>query len=48
MYPPLCLDIATREFAEDAYTDDERRLVTLGGYHPRFKILELVSDVFSD
>lgn len=48
MYPPLCLDVATADIPDSAYTEDEKRLVTLGGYHPRFKILELVSEAFSD
>ena len=41
MYPPLCLDIATSE--NTGYTDEERGLITRGGYRVKFKLLELLS-----
>ncbi len=51
MFPPLCLDMATeRAPADDGvkkYTDSEFKLVTKGGYTAKFKILELVSGIFS-
>ena len=51
MYPPLCLDIATENAPRDdgikKYSDSEFRLITTGGYRAKFKILELVSDIFS-
>ena len=51
MYPPLCLDAATETApADDAvkkYTDEEFTLVTGGGYNVKFKMLELISDAFS-
>lgn len=51
MYPPLCLDAATESApADDAvkkYTDEEFTLVTSGGYNVKFKMLELISDAFS-
>lgn len=51
MYPPLCLDIATEKAPRDdgikKYSDSEFRLITSKGYKAKFKILELVSDIFS-
>lgn len=51
MYPPLCIDIATESApADDAlidYTDEECRLITSGGYSIKFKLLEIISSLFS-
>ena len=51
MYPPLCLDAATESAPPDdavkKYTDEEFTLVTSGGYNVKFKMLELISDAFS-
>ncbi len=51
MYPPLCLDAATESAPPDdavkKYTDEEFTLVTGGGYNVKFKMLELISDAFS-
>lgn len=43
MYPPLCLDIATSE--NTGYTEEERGLITRGGYRVKFKLLELLSGI---
>ena len=51
MYPPLCLDAATESApCDDAikkYTDEEFVLVSSNGYNVKFKMLELISDAFS-
>ena len=51
MYPPLCLDAATESAPSDdavkKYTNEEFTLVTSGGYSVKFKMLELISDAFS-
>ena len=51
MFPPLCLDMATEKAPKDdgvkKYTDSEFQLVTNGGYNAKFKILELLSGIFS-
>ena len=51
MYPALCLDIAKENAPEDDgiidYTKEEIKLVSGKGYNIKFKILEIVSDVFS-
>ena len=51
MFPPLCLDVATENAsADDAvkkYTDSEFTLISGKGYKAKFKILELMSSVFS-
>ena len=51
MFPPLCLDAATESApADDAvkkYTDEEFILVSSNGYNVKFKMLELISDAFS-
>ena len=51
MYPPLCLDAATESAPVDdavkKYTDEEFTLITSGGYNVKFKMLELISDAFS-
>ena len=51
MFPPLCLDMATEKAPSDdgvkKYTDSEFKLVTQSGYKAKFKILEVVSGIFS-
>ena len=51
MFPPLCLDMATEKAPLDdgvkKYDDSEFKLITKGGYNAKFKILELVSGIFS-
>ena len=51
MFPPLCLDMATEEAPRDdgikKYSDSEFKLITGNGYQAKFKILELVSGIFS-
>lgn len=51
MYPPLCLDVACeRADADDAllgYNGEETRLITAGKYTVKFKVLELVSEIFT-
>ncbi len=51
MYPPLCLDMALENAPKDdgvkKYSDSEFKLVRGGGYKAKFKILELISDIFS-
>ena len=51
MYPPLCLDIAIEKSPADdgvkKYSDSEFKLVSGNGYRAKFKILELVSGIFS-
>lgn len=52
MYPPLCIDIATEDApCDDAlidYTDEEIGLITEDGYIVKFKILEIISSLFSE
>ncbi len=51
MFPPLCLDMATENAPSDdgikKYSDSEFKLITGKGYQAKFKILELVSGIFS-
>lgn len=51
MYPPLCIDIATENApGDDAlidYTDAETNLITGDGYNIKFKLLEIISAIFS-
>ncbi|MBQ8720341.1 MAG: stage II sporulation protein R [Clostridia bacterium] len=50
MYPPLCLDAATDAPSDDAvlgYTDEEVRLISGRGYKVKFKLLEVVSEIFA-
>ena len=51
MFPPLCLDAATETAPSDdavkKYTDEEFMLITSTGYNVKFKMLELISDAFS-
>ena len=51
MYPPLCLDIATEKSKKDdavgKYSSEEISLVSKKEYNVKFKLLELISDVFS-
>ena len=50
MYPPLCLDIATESAPKDDglidYNEEEIRLISNGGYNIKFKLLEMLSDIF--
>ncbi len=46
MYPPLCLDAALSN-TDDAYSDDEVRLISKGGYRIKFKLLEVTSAIFN-
>ena len=52
MFPPLCLDIACENAPNDdaitKYTDEEIHIISNKGYNPKFKILEIISDLFSD
>ncbi len=51
MYPPLCLDIASENSSSDDgiidYTNEEISLISTKGYNFKFKLLEIVSDIFS-
>lgn len=51
MFPPLCLDMATEDApADDAvkkYSSEEITLISGRGYNVKFKLLELISSVFS-
>ena len=51
MFPPLCLDMATESAPSDdgikKYSDSEITLISGNGYRAKFKILELVSSIFS-
>ena len=51
MYPPLCLDIATEKAPQDdavkKYSENEFILISKNGYNAKFKVLELVSSIFS-
>ena len=44
MYPPLCLDVALGDYS--GYTDDESRLIKVGKYNLKMKILEICSATF--
>ncbi len=44
MYPPLCLDVALGDYV--GYSEDENRLITVGKYNVKMKILELCSTAF--
>ncbi len=50
MFPPLCLDIASEDAPPDDgfidYTKEELVLIQTEKYNVKFKILELLSDVF--
>ena len=50
MFPPLCLDMASEdtrsEITNDKYSKEETVLISKNGYKAKFKILEIVSDVF--
>lgn len=50
MYPPLCMDIATKDApADDAtlnYSNEELRLIAGGKYNVKFKLLEVLSSAF--
>ena len=51
MYPPLCLDISTEKAEADDgivdYSREEISLISGGGYNVKFKLLEIISDIFS-
>ena len=51
MFPPLCLDMATEDAPRDdgikKYSDSEFKLISGNGYQAKFKILEVVSGIFS-
>ena len=51
IYPPLCLDVACENAPTDdavkKYSDEEFTLISKNGYNVKFKILELVSGLFS-
>lgn len=51
MFPPLCLDAACVDAPADdgikQYSDEEFKLISKDGYKVKFKILEIISDVFS-
>ena len=51
MFPPLCLNAACEDAPSDdgikQYSDEEFRLISSDGYKVKFKILEIISDVFS-
>ena len=51
MFPPLCLNAACEDAPSDdgikQYSDEEFRLISSNGYNVKFKILEIISDVFS-
>lgn len=50
-YPPLCLDMALEHAPKDdavkKYSESEFELITKSGYKAKFKVLELVSSIFS-
>ena len=50
-YPPLCLNMAIEDAPCDdgvkKYSDSEFKLITDSGYNVKFKVLELVSSIFS-
>ena len=51
MYPPLCLELACENAPEDVgiinYTKEELRLINVGEFNVKFKILEILSDAFA-
>ena len=51
MFPPLCLDVATESSPKDdgikKYSDSEFKLISGNGYQAKFKILEVMSGIFS-
>ena len=50
MYPPLCLEAATDSPQDDAilgYTKEEINLIQNGSYQVKFKILEVISEIFA-
>ena len=51
MYPPLCLDLSLENAPADDgildYSKEEVRLISGGGYNVKFKLLEIISDIFS-
>ena len=51
MYPPLCLDMALEKAPADdgvkKYSDSEFYLISGNGYKAKFKILEIISGIFS-
>ena len=51
MFPPLCLEAALEKAPEDTaikqYSKEEYTLISKSGYNIKFKLLELISDVFS-
>ena len=51
MYPPLCLDISTEDAEPDDglvnYSREEIELISGNGYNVKFKLLEIISDIFS-
>lgn len=44
MYPPMCLDASVK--ADDAYTKEEKNLISNNGYRVKFKLLEAASELF--
>ncbi len=44
MYPPMCLEASVSE-GKNMYTPSEIRLISKSGYHIKFKILELASEI---
>ena len=51
MYPPLCLDMALEKAPADdgvkKYSDSEFNLISGNGYKAKFKIMEIISGIFS-
>lgn len=51
MYPPLCLDLSVSDAPTDDgiadYSAEEIRLISSDGYNVKFKLLEIISDIFS-
>ncbi len=51
MFPPLCLEAALEKAPADTaikqYSKEEYTLISKSGYNIKFKLLELISDVFS-
>ncbi len=45
MFPPMCLDIATSN--KPSYTESEDKMIRLGEYSVKLKILEVVSEAIS-
>ncbi|MBQ7314533.1 MAG: stage II sporulation protein R [Clostridia bacterium] len=45
MYPPMCLELATADEV-DGYSEDEYRLIDGDGRTVKFKLLEVLSDLF--